>query len=211
METTVTYSQDINNRSNADIKHEQLMKASTIRVYGEPLDYGSGSTFNIKSIKGGFFGIYDWCLCVQDTPDNPCPCGKNEVIWVPVKYLLASGMDEEKKKCFFDISKEADLQIEKLHSVKASDFSNSEKIGSIGTNLDRELVKKILELLKTPPYAPVPNDDNTPGVSEKSIIGSIKKLVEAFEIGFAIGKEVDKELDLSDKISDFLCKITGKC
>ena len=217
METTVTFSKETNKRSYADIKHEQLQKESTIRFYGEPIDYGSGSVFNIKDIKGGFFGIYDWCLCVQDSPDNPCPCGKNEILWVPIKHLLSSGMDEEKKRYYFDIAKEADLQIERLQSVHASEYANFEKDDWLAFNISRngfsnyDLLKILEKILRTPPTFPIPEDDGKPGISEKGVKDTIKKLVKAFEIGLAIGTAADKELDLSDKISDLLCKLTGKC
>ncbi len=217
METNVILSKEVSKQSYYDVKNNLLKNSNSIRLYGIPIDNSSEPIFNINNLKGDFFGIYDWCLCnqVHDNPENPCPCTKNTILWVPIKYLTSSGIDEEKKEYYFDVDKEANLQIESLRSVKASNInvygSSSETTNFIPRPFGnyKSLYDLIEKILKPTPTFPIPEEDT--GVSEKKIkefFGAIGSLITAFKGGYKVGTEIDKETDLSGLIADALCKLT---
>jgi hypothetical protein len=217
METNVTLSKETGKQSYYDVKSNLLKNSNSIRLYGIPIDNSSEPIFNINKLKGDFFGIYDWCFCnqVHDTPNNPCPCMKNTILWIPIKHLSSSGIDAEKKEYYFDIEKEANLQIESLRSVKASeitvDGNLKESLNSISRPFGtyQSLHDLIEKLLRTLPTFPIPEEE--PGIAEMSVkgfLGSFGKLIAAFEAGYTFGTEIDKKTDLSGLIADALCKLT---
>lgn len=221
METNVILSKETSKKSYYDVKNDLLKNSNSVRFYGIPVDNTSEPIFNINALKGDFFGIYDWCFCnnnqVHDTDDNPCDCMKNTILWVPIKHLSSSGIDAEKKEYYFDIEKDANLQIESLRSVKASEITlkgnSKETVNFIPKPFGEHnpLYEIIEKLLKPTPTFPVPEEE--PGVAKisvKDFLGSLGSVIKAFRAGYAVGTEIDEETDLSGLIADALCKLT-KC
>jgi hypothetical protein len=101
-----------------DARSAQLERLTTTRIVGVPLKKGNAS----RSMR--------WivhCLCVQDSPDNPCPCD-GPILGIPNDALLrekSSGRrDEEGRELTeFLIRRDARLIVESPRAVRADVYA----------------------------------------------------------------------------------------
>jgi len=71
-----------------EAKLQQLNAAGTYRVYGQALEF-AGEVAGVAGRRG-------WrpirpCLCVQDSPDNPCACNTGTFGWLWENAVVAQG------------------------------------------------------------------------------------------------------------------------
>lgn len=98
-------------------KIEQLDRRATFRVYGRALDFDLGDAARRwRPVQP--------CLCVQDSPDNPCPCPPGRTWWLRSDMILAEG-DSGRKDAdgnelrYFDVPVESRILVESMQSVSA--------------------------------------------------------------------------------------------
>ena len=96
-------------------KIEQLDRSATFRVYGRALDFDLGDAARRwRPVQP--------CLCVQDSPDNPCPCPPGRTWWLRSDMILAEG-DSGRKDAdgnelrYFDVFLESRILVESMQSV----------------------------------------------------------------------------------------------
>lgn len=65
-------------------KVEQLDERATFRVVGRAVDFDLGDAARR-------WRPVSPCFCVQDSPDNPCPCPKRTFWWLRSDMILAEG------------------------------------------------------------------------------------------------------------------------
>ena len=100
----------------ASAKVRQLDEAATFRVYGRALDFDLGDAARRwKPV---------WpCLCVHDSPENPCPCPPH-IWWLRSDMILAEGdagrKDHEGNELrYFDVLAESKVIVESVQTVSA--------------------------------------------------------------------------------------------
>jgi hypothetical protein len=98
-------------------KIEQLDRRATYRVYGRALDFDVGDAARRwRPVQP--------CFCVQDSPDNPCPCPPGGTWWLRSDMILAEG-DSGRKDAdgnelrYFDVAVESQILVESIRSVGA--------------------------------------------------------------------------------------------
>jgi hypothetical protein len=173
----------VNLVSYEEMKEKQLEDTMVTKIHGVPLHL-EGSQLDFDS-NGAFWPIA-WCLCVQDSPDNPCPCKDPIIVWLPKDKILKSGKSRRKNHegsevYWFEMTNGADVMVEELHSLKVKDLAD----GS---------------------YGPEGNGTSV-SFSKKSIRSRLLKA--AFSLGFAIGTAIDEETGASDDIADWLHDTLG--
>jgi hypothetical protein len=99
----------------ADIRDAQHERATTVRVTGIPIAAERERPSTMKGIQH--------CLCIQDSPDNPCPC-TGPILWVPNDALLrvmpAGRRDDQGRALMlFIIRRDARLIVERPRTVRA--------------------------------------------------------------------------------------------
>jgi hypothetical protein len=106
-----------------EAKLQQLNAAATFRVYGHELAFeqSSGATARLR------WRLIMPCFCVQDSPENPCPCmhGGDPFSW----WLLDSAVVSEggsgrkdhdgKELQFFDVLVDSQILVESVQAVSA--------------------------------------------------------------------------------------------
>ena len=190
-------------------KLQRVQKESSIRLVGKLLETNAESSILNDGRKDSFIAV-GLCLCVHDSPENPCPCS-GPIIWIPTDKLIGTGKiesNDKEVKYYFDISADATLYFEELVPFTASDYKSARSSlvsFPIGNEDLSKLLKELMDLLRTPPYVPIPDDKDPVSYS---ILNNLRK---AFATGWAIGKLLDKEFKLSDKIADALCKADPDC
>jgi hypothetical protein len=92
-----------------EIKTRKLERASSQRLRGVPVHRIAGD-FDVSKMKLPFpiFG----CLCVQDSPENPCPC-TDFVLWMPTfpKAVTRTGQKNADGKEIFEFVLERDAVV----------------------------------------------------------------------------------------------------
>ena len=158
-----------------------------------------------------------FCLCVQDTPDNPCPCS-GPIVWFPEGSIRnrrkmgrgAEGVVE------IDVGASTRVFVEDTREVggKGSD-ARLMRLGPAGhfeavaetlwvqefTPMRVDRLQRALELIDGHPQLSV--------MAKKKGAGFWGKLVAAFEAGWEIGTFIDEQTGLSDKISDWMIDTFG--
>jgi hypothetical protein len=167
----------VNLASYGEMKEKQLQDTWVTKIHGVPLEL-EGNILDLNS-NGVFWPILG-CLCVQDSPDNPCPC-KGPIVWLPKDKILKSGKSgrnnhEGSEVHWFEVANGAEIMVEELHTLKIKDYADFvDWTEGNGTSVS---------------------------FSKKSIRSRLLKA--AFSLGFAIGTVIDEETGASDEISDWL-------
>lgn len=103
-----------------DTHANQLLTAGTIEIRGVPLEMTS------KLIKGRI--PVQHCICVQDTPENPCPCS-GRILWLPEIGVLAREMTgrrdaQGREIASFRVSGATEILVESV------DISRADRLGA---------------------------------------------------------------------------------
>ena len=193
-------------------KTQQLLRASSTRIYGTILERVSNTPVGATARKEPYMPV-GLCFCVQDSPDNPCPCTSDLIIWIPVDQIISSGkLDNKEGKSlhYFDVRRDADLLMERMFSFKASVYENRKKLSNlsgISSSIEvDEPIEEFLDLLRTSPTFPEPNKEN-----DDVVLYSWRNIVGAFRLGWKVGTYINKKTGLSDKIADWLCEKDPNC
>ena len=105
------------------------------------------------------------CLCVQDSPENPSPCLDQTKILIPKAYLqsepIITKRSAQSGESLYQVELQpnAEVLLEETRVVSAKSVTDQVMRGSGFTLPDSDIidiVKKILDSLKTPPTFPVP-------------------------------------------------------
>ncbi len=72
-----------------DAKSKMITKTSGLELLGLPIDASSAQNDELSRKLWDTHFPFLWCLCVQDSPDNPCPC-TGPIVWVPRTAILRS-------------------------------------------------------------------------------------------------------------------------
>jgi hypothetical protein len=146
----------------------------------------SGVPLQGRTIKG-WFPIHP-CLCVQDSPENPCPCNNLDdvLVWLPSNVSpQRSGQQHEGEEVFsYEVPANVRILVETQIPMTAGDLQHMKKLTVRGRG-------KAVSLLQARSRARVS-------------VGEL--LVGAFALGWAIGEKVDEETGASDAISDWLAE-----
>jgi hypothetical protein len=109
---------------------QQLQNANSFRIYGHPLQKDA------KLTSKGWLPILG-CLCVQDSPENPCPCDHGLILWVKVSSIVEKGTSERKDSKgnllnFYDIDINEEISVQRIQNVKVSDLKK------LGASLNKD-------------------------------------------------------------------------
>ena len=172
-------------RSFYDLKAEQLSKTSTFKLTGIPIDFPENAGINRTK---GLFPIEIGCLCVQDSPENPCPCKDRPpiIVWLPEESVFKSYKSDKlnhdgRELTVFEMDKDATIFVEKLQPVHLRKISGGPlyKLNGNGSG-------------STPPR---------PGNNATALIPVWWHLAEAFHLGVWIGETIDEATGLSDLLA----------
>lgn len=104
----------------AEAKLEQLSAATTYRVYGERVEHEQDASL----------GRRQWipispCLCVWDSPDNPCPCTTGTFWWLAQDAIVAQGKSgrhghHRRELQFFDVLVDSNIMVESVNPVSVA-------------------------------------------------------------------------------------------
>lgn len=105
-----------------DIKKEQLEEVTATKIYGIPIKntmFSLNKNLNLFPIWG--------CICVQDTPQNPCPC--KQIIWLPKDKIFGSGKTKRHNRDgheihWFKVKNDAEIIVESHDTMRISQYSN---------------------------------------------------------------------------------------
>jgi hypothetical protein len=156
-----------------------------------------------------------WCLCVQDSMQNPCPC-TGPIVWVPddwVKRSVDSGRQSSSGLPIVAIKADAKGRVYvdttvKLGGHRGADVALVRGKDNDFSPLDQEvwiprvrpvevaILVKVLEALES--------DKNIVVMALKTGDSRIDALIAAFGLGYAIGEKLNETFGLSDAISDWL-------
>ncbi len=106
-----------------EAKLKQLDGATTYRVYGHELK------FDRDTAKAGArarrrYRLFQPCLCVWDSPQNPCRCDDGMLWWLPADAIIgedkAGRKDHHGKELqFFDVRIDSKILVETVRPVSA--------------------------------------------------------------------------------------------
>jgi len=104
-------------RTYRDVKLGQLNELITYRVYGTELEFDKGSAARSR------WRLVTPCFCVQDSPENPCPCPPR-LYWLRGDMIVAEGDAGRKdhdglELRYFDVPVESTIVVEIMRSVSA--------------------------------------------------------------------------------------------
>lgn len=126
-----------------DLKAEQLNQLSTLKLTGIPIDFPENSQANKTR---GLFPIEVGCICVQDSPENPCPCKDIPpiIVWLPKGKILKSyksdkGNHDGRELTVFEIERDATVFVERLQPINLSRISGIGHGHPINTNINTAL------------------------------------------------------------------------
>jgi hypothetical protein len=168
-------------KSYFDIKTDQLNAISTIKVVGIPIQTADKPQGNNLQRH---IAIEHGCLCVIDSPDDPCPCRHLPpiIIWLPEdgcihKYKSDTPNHDGRELTVFEMDRSVTIFIEKMQAIDLSKVSNNNtfKMNGIGSK----------------PPIKIPTLAN-------ALIPIWWHLVEALEVGYTIGEHIDEATGLSD-------------
>ena len=118
-ESTCTMSKSLHYE---ELRKQQLEDATSTLIYGVPIELGEF----IRAIQPqNLFAIWG-CYCVQDSPDNPCPCGR--IVWLPADRVLRSGKTQRKSPeghelHWFRVKNDADIVVEEQVAVGVREYA----------------------------------------------------------------------------------------
>ena len=158
-----------------------------------------------------------WCLCVHDSPDNPCPCN-GPIIWFPERSIRGRRKMKHGGEGLIEIDVEASTKVflEDTREVGGKESgARLMRLGADGqfeavadtlwvqefTSMRIDRLQRALELIEGHPQLSA--------IAKKKGGGFWGKIVAAFEAGWAIGTFIDEETGLSDKISDWMIDTFG--
>ena len=131
-------------KSFLDLKTEQLNQLSTLKLTGIPIEFPENSQVNNTR---GLFPIEVGCICVQDTPENPCPCKGTPpiIVWLPKGKILKSyksdkGNHDGRELTVFEIEKDATVFVERVQPINLSRISGIGNGHPINTNINTALI-----------------------------------------------------------------------
>jgi len=162
----------------AAAKRQMVTEATHVGIEGVRLQ-----TRGKEAAGEGLIGI-GWCVCVQDSPENPCPCNGG-ILWLP-EAAVVNESDTGRKSADGDdilrfmVKRDADIVVETYSPVRADALSRIERSVSSSGNL------------------PGKGGRRPRGQAVGWVAGAIEVLVAAYHFG----KEVDK--DTEGGISDYL-------
>lgn len=90
-------------------KADKAERSSTRKMHGVPIHNIDGG-FDIA--KMGLPFPVTWCLCVQDSPQNPCPC-RDFVLWLPTfpKAVKKTGSKDVDGRDVYEFSMPSDAEV----------------------------------------------------------------------------------------------------
>lgn len=106
-----------------EAKLQQLNAADTYRVYGQALQFDQDTGDELTARRRRT--LIQPCLCVQDSPDNPCPCNIDVLWWLEEGAIVAQGKSGRKdhrgkELQFFDVRVESTIMVESIQPVSVS-------------------------------------------------------------------------------------------
>lgn len=166
-----------NEISYEEMKANTLHKKSVLKLFGIPLSQADGGIS--KSTKLKRFKPIWGCLCVQDSPENPCNCN-DLLIWVPEEKIFDSYSTEKRNhdgqtlNCF-EIISDAEVLIERVSKIAISHLGKINELQSTSKMMMKGKGTKIGGLL-----------------------------IGAFELGWYLGTKIDEAVgdDLHNWIWD---------
>jgi hypothetical protein len=171
--------------SYADFKSQQLIDATTRKVFGRPLDLTNDGVAKRVALTP--------CLCTWDSPDSPCPCLHSKIWWILQSDIVNSGVSNKKTHSgdllnFYDIKANSQVAVETIESISVEALT-----GKRGTQSKR--LAMLLPLIKM-----IKAKKANSGSSKGGGGGPQKPLVEAEKINL---------WDLLVELAELLEKIFG--
>src|SRR5690349_17029580 len=101
-----------------EFKSRQLNEASTYRIYGHEIEYEDNHPAPAR--RG--WRPFSPCFCTHDSPDNPCPCTRDIIWWLPQEGIVGKGKADRKDHegrslQYYELATEAHVLVELVHSV----------------------------------------------------------------------------------------------
>jgi len=164
-------------------------RAATVSIQGVPIKGHEAS----RSARGGRFPIGS-CVCVQDSPENPCPCD-GPLIWLPTTGVIKDELTQRRSRA----GEQIHVYTFARNTTAIVETRVSAPLSAVAAVLNnpteaRRLGEQVLG------GRSVDGKGNT----DSDVRYSRSPAWDAFKIGFAIGTWLDEEFALSDKISDWL-------
>lgn len=204
----------------SEAKFQQLNRAGTTRIYGQPIKAELDG-----DLKSGVAARRRWkpmhpCLCTHDNPNNPCPCMEGDFWWILGDSIVAEGESDRKGHdgkplYYYDVLVDSKIMVESMQSVRAGDLKTSGCGGATSAAALRpenifddlfkndDLLKKILEGLRsTGPTFPT-DSGGTTGTAYMLPLGPIagwiiKRIIIRVIAGLII-KAVEEAVDALSK------------
>ncbi|HEY6505649.1 MAG TPA: hypothetical protein VIZ28_16855 [Chitinophagaceae bacterium] len=90
------------------------------------------------------------CICVQDTPENPCPCNEDFIIWIPTKDILdikKSGKKNQEDKNIYVVrlNVNAEVQVEFTLPISVKKLFDTKSSGKCGCESGSQQSQKRME------------------------------------------------------------------
>lgn len=103
-----------------EAKLEQLTAATTYRVYGERVEHEADAATGRRH----YIAISP-CLCVWDSPDNPCACKPGTFWWLAQDAIVAQGNSgrqghHRRELQFFDLFVDSNIIVESVATVSVA-------------------------------------------------------------------------------------------
>ncbi len=100
----------------------QLVSPTSYRIYSQPIEPIVQPNGRISRNRKFQLVHFTPCLCVQDSPDNPCPCDHSTVWWIMRGDIVKKGRSTKRdhdgnKLYFFDIDINANVLLQSMKSV----------------------------------------------------------------------------------------------
>lgn len=164
-----------------DAQRVQIDRQLTIAFHGRLIDPEVKASAREVNDAGKYVRILR-CICVQDSPDNPCPC-EGPIVWLPRDKILTTSASEHKdthgqRLAEVVIANDAQVIVERHTVLSAKRLAAS--AGGGDATARAALMKKA-------------------GASKTGAL-----LIAAFELGYHIGTTIDEETGASDAIADAL-------
>ena len=105
-----------------ELKKRQLEDTISTQFYGVPIELGEFA----RAMQPHQNLIPIWgCVCVQDSPDNPCPC--RWIVWLPKDRILRSGKTQLKSPegheiHWFRVANDARVLVERQAAVSVPEY-----------------------------------------------------------------------------------------
>jgi hypothetical protein len=122
----------------SEAKLQQLNAAGTYRVYGHALEFErDAATAGVAAARR--WRLIQPCLCVQDSPQNPCPCDTGMFWWLLADAVIGEGNAGRKdhrgqELQFFDVLVDSKIMVESVRPVSAG------LLKGLGENISAEVV-----------------------------------------------------------------------